>query len=341
MFRLASCVAVLSVWATAAQAVTIHWVTVGDPDNVADTEVMTDGTTGYGSVADVYQIGKYEVTNGQYCEFLNAVAANDPNHLYHTAMGGGWNDIGGIARSGSLGSYTYTVRPNRRNRPVNYVSFYDACRFANWLNNGQPGLVTPVAQDDNSTEDGAYDMSRGSSVVRKPGAIAFLPSEDEWYKAAYYKGRGTDAGYWDYPTRSDTPPTPEMPPGTDMTNGSANYYAPGNYVDPTYFTTQVGAYTAKPSDSAYGTFDQAGNLWEWNETDILGDGSRRGVRGGSLFDDYDGVLRASWRSHTIPTDVNHKIGFRVASIPEPSTGVLLTMGAVGLLVFAWRKRRRR
>lgn len=168
MFRLASCVAVLSVWATAAQAVTIHWVTVGDPDNVADTEVMTDGTTGYGSVADVYQIGKYEVTNGQYCEFLNAVAANDPNHLYHTAMGGGWNDIGGIARSGSLGSYTYTVRPNRRNRPVNYVSFYDACRFANWLNNGQPGLVTPVAQDDNSTEDGAYDMSRGSSVVRKP-----------------------------------------------------------------------------------------------------------------------------------------------------------------------------
>ena len=44
---------------TAAQAVNIDWVTVGDPCNTADTEVMNDGTTGYGSVSYVYRIGKY------------------------------------------------------------------------------------------------------------------------------------------------------------------------------------------------------------------------------------------------------------------------------------------
>ncbi len=70
-------------------------------------------------------------------------------------------------------------------------------------------------------------MSLGSSVVRKPGALVFLPTDDEWYKAAYYKGGGTKAGYWDYPTESDTASTAELPPGADMINGSANYYDGG------------------------------------------------------------------------------------------------------------------
>ena len=90
---------------------------VGDPGNTADTELMDDGTTGYGSVADIFAIGKYEVTNGQYASFLNAVAQSDPNDLYNTDMGGGFEDIGGIERSGTPGSYTYSVRPNRGNRP--------------------------------------------------------------------------------------------------------------------------------------------------------------------------------------------------------------------------------
>ena len=91
-------------------------------------------------------------------------------------------------------------------------------------------------------------------VIRKPGALAFLPSEDEWYKAAYYKGGGTNAGYWDYPTQSDNAPAAEAPPGTNTTNGSANYgWAVGDLTD-------VGAYTYKPSDSAYDTLDQGGNV---------------------------------------------------------------------------------
>ena len=53
-----------------------------------------------------------------------------------------------------------------------------------------------------------------------------------------------------------------------MVNGSANYWN-GSYVDPTYYTTPVGAYLAMPSDSPYGTYDQGGNLYEWNELDLL------------------------------------------------------------------------
>ena len=138
--------------------------------------------TGYGSVADVFRV-RYEVTtNAQYAEFLNAVAATDTYGLYNTSMGSGY---GGITRSGSSGSYTYSAIADWENMPVNYVSFWDALRFANWLHNGQP----TGAQDDSTTEDGAYTLTPGhreQSRQRNAGARVFLPSEDEWYKAAYY-----------------------------------------------------------------------------------------------------------------------------------------------------------
>jgi formylglycine-generating enzyme required for sulfatase activity len=279
-------------------------VTVGDPGNTPDDEVMwTDGTTGYGGVDYVYNIGKYEVTNAQYCEVLNAVAASDPHGLYNTNMGSGY---GGITRDGSQGSYTYSTIAGRANMPVIYVGWYDALRFANWLHNGQP----TGAQDASTTEDGAYDMSLSWGVVRKPGARVFLPSEDEWYKAAYYKGSSTSAGYWDYPTETDDPdpPTAEAPPGSDLANGSANYEsAVGGLTD-------VGAYAAKPSNSASGTFDQGGNVWEWNEADIFGYGSHRGLRGGSYDFSYV-YLHAAARYGISPAAEDYDIGFRVAEVP--------------------------
>ncbi len=176
--------------------VVIETVTVGDLGNADDTQ-----GDGYGGVDYEYRIGKYEVTNAQYAEFLNAVAASDPHGLYNTGMAGGF---GGITRSGSSGSYVYSTIAGRANMPVNFVSWYDTLRFANWMHNDQP----TGAQDPTTTEDGAYDMALGSSVVRKPGALMFLTSEDEWYKAAYYKGAGTGAGYWDYPTETDDPNPP-------------------------------------------------------------------------------------------------------------------------------------
>ena len=128
--RIRAVVGIVLAYASWAHALNMEWVTVGDPGNVNDTH-----GDGYGGVAYTYKIGKYEVTNAQYCEFLNAVATvGDPNALYNTEMGSGINNLGGISRSGSgtAGNpWVYTVRENRGNRPVNYVSWYDALRFAN------------------------------------------------------------------------------------------------------------------------------------------------------------------------------------------------------------------
>jgi len=324
LFKTVCVVAVVASLSSAASAVTIDTVPVGNVGNSADG-------SGYGAVVYQYNIGKYEVTNAQYAEFLNAVADADPNGLYNTDMDGGWNDIGGITRDGSDGDYTYTVRTGRGNRPVNYVSWYDTLRFANWLTNGQPS----EPQGNGTTEMGSYTLTGATSVNLLPdhaalagGATAkwLLTSEDEWYKAAYYKGGGTDAGYWDYSTQSDTAPTAELPEGTDLVNGSANYWD-GGYLDTTDYTTEVGAYTDKPSDSPYGTFDQGGNVWEWNEALI---GSNNGMRGGSFGND-DYYVHASIQYNYYPAFEGRNIGFRVASVPEPVTMAILALGGLTLL----------
>ncbi len=131
---------------------------------------MGDGTTGYGSVDYTYRISKYEVTNAQYAEFLNAVASTDSYGLYDTDMGSPepW-EWGGITRSGSSGSYTYSAIGGREDMPVNHVSWYDSLRFANWLHNGQP----TGAQDNSTTEDGAYTIITESPV---PGPLPLAPS---------------------------------------------------------------------------------------------------------------------------------------------------------------------
>lgn len=305
--------------------VTMEYVSVGDPGNAAG--VYGDG---YGAVNYAYRIGKYEVTNAQYSQFLNSVAATDNHGLYEPSMAGGWNDIGGIERSGSAGSYVYSPRPGRGNRPVNYVSFWDACRFANWLHNGQP----VGGQNLSTTEDGAYFLGGltnppNDGVHRQAGARTWIPSEDEWYKAAYYKGGGVNAGYWDYPTRSDAAPRGEAPPGA--LNGSANYWD-GAYADPVYYTTEAGAYVH--SSSPYGTFDQGGNLWEWNEAVVQE--TDRGIRGGS-FDFLKTSLQAAYRNSNPPNELVI-VGFRVATlvVPEPTTLSILVIGQLVLL----RRRRK-
>jgi formylglycine-generating enzyme required for sulfatase activity len=295
----------------------MDWVTVGNPGNAADT-------TGYGSVSEVYQISTYEVTAGQYTEFLNAVAATDPHGLYNTEM---WSNSHGckIQRSGSSGSYTYSVASDWDNRPVNYVSWYDSLRFSNWLNNGQ---------GTGNTEDGAYDMSLGDSVVREPGALVWLPSEDEWYKAAYHKNDGVTGNYFEYPTSNDSAPGRDMTETTNPGN-NANYdYGADEYlIGSPYYRTEVGEFEL--SDSPYGTFDMAGNVGEWDETLILYSGDyNRGIRGGS----YDLIyvnFRSFSRLHDIPDFEVSDLGFRVASVPEPAT--LLLFGLGGLLL---KKRRR-
>lgn len=265
----------------------LEFVTVANPGNpgeLSSSQVVNayeDEELGLdricGAVGYVYRIGKYEVTNAQYCEFLNAVATSgDPHGLYNAEMGRTTYPEGsGIMRTGTEGNYTYRLISGRANKPVKFVSFWDACRFANWLHNDQ---------GNGDTETEAYTLTPegidNNTITRNAEWRFAVTSEDEWYKAAYHKNDGPTGNYWDYPTGSDIPPTAEGPPGTDMVNGSANW---DNEVwsDWTQEEIDVGAYTAKPSSSPYGTFDQGGNAWEWNETaSMRQDYGTRGVRGG-------------------------------------------------------------
>jgi formylglycine-generating enzyme required for sulfatase activity len=264
----------------AAQAVTIDWVTVGNAPNAADTRY--DYPPGYGAVANPYRISRYETTAGQYTEFLNAVAATDTYALYNTSM---WSSTYGckIQRSNSPGSYTYSVAADRADRPVNNVSLWDAARFANWMHNGQGSA---------DTESGAYiNVGNQATFARLADALFFIATENEWYKAAYYdpnKGGPGVPGYWTYPTMSDTAPSNQLidpDPGNNAT-----FYDSGYTIDSPYYTTVVGAH--ENSASAYGTFDQGGNLWEWNEAVLYT--TSRGIRGGSWYGSA-GPLSASSR----------------------------------------------
>jgi len=310
---------------------TVH---VGNPGNAG--ELSGSGAGGYGpdrvcgAVAYEYNIGKYEVTAGQYCEFLNAVAATDTYGLYNSNM---WSSRYGckIRRSGSPGSYTYSVASNWANRPVNFISWGDAARFCNWLHNGQP----TGAQDLTTTEDGSYYLNGATSnaalmaVTRKPDATWVIPSEDEWYKAAYHKNDGVTGNYFDYPTSSDTMPSNDLIDPDPGNNATFRDYDHGYTIGYPYYRTEVGEH--ENSDSPYGTFDQGGNVWEWNEAAILGhDGACRGLRGGSFYNSGF-YLYAPHRSYHYPTEEAINIGFRVSEVPEPGSMAILALGAVGML----------
>ena len=172
-----------------------------------------------------------------------------------------------------------------------------------------------------------YHGSDGRTIQRKGGAKWAVTSEDEWYKAAYYKGGSTSAGYWNYPTRSNTAPGRDM---TDASGNNANYYGyfDGCLIGSPYYRTEVGEF--QNSASPYGTFDQGGNLWEWNEALVKDGYAYRGMRGGSFGHDVYG-LQASRRNlgdpsivgYITPTLETDWIGFRVSEVvPEPSSLLL-------------------
>lgn len=305
---------------SSALAVDVATVPVGNVGNLADS-------TGYGAVDYFYRIGKFEVTAGQYCAFLNAVAATDTYGLYNTNM---YSSLYGckIARAGSPGSYTYSVSSSGENWPVNQIGWGDAARFCNWLTNGQPTGLQGLA----TTESGSYYLNGATTdagllaVVRtspSEGGRFYLPTEDEWYKAAYHKNDGVSGNYWAYPTSSDIAPSSDL---ADPDPGNtANFWR----------SSGVGLQcvgSRENSPGPYGTFDQGGNVWEWNEAVISG--TDRGFRGGA-FGTLETYLKSSHRDGRVPTreydSFSGDIGFRIVEVPEPATLSLLGMGALVLL----------
>ena len=292
---------------------------VGDPINPADLN------TGRGKVGYSFAIARNEITVGQYVIFLNAVAADlsglSPEQretmedLWQEDMLNTYDYVsphGVINRSGSgtgVDPYVYSevsdpsLGASSAQRPALYISWFSAARFANWLHNG--------GNKGSSTETGAYtlDYKQNGIFVRNPDARWWIPSLDEWYKAAFYDPTkpGGNNKYWLYPTRSDNLPVAEMPPGGDN-SANFNSMAPdGRKLIP------VGSFSSTASH--YGAQDLAGSMWEWTDTAVLnheGWPETMVVVGGSWSLGLINVSKFGDRDY-LPSSSDDDTGFRLAT----------------------------
>ena len=327
--------ALLSIIPQPLHALNMGIVQVGNPGNTADD-------TGFGSVPNSFAIGTYEVTNSQYAEFLNAVDPNgtNPNGIFHTGM---HNEArGGILfRSFDPTGAKYSAKANMGNKPVNFVNWFDAARFVNWLHNGQPRAST-TADSYNARETGAYTLNNAltGAILKTPEAKWWVPSENEWYKAAYYKGGNANAGYWDYSSLSQSYNPPSSITADVVGNGPGNTGNRANFNKTATWNPSTESNTsaiASPTTvgtnggpSAYGVFDMGGNVMEINDGVFS---TARGRRGGG-YDSTVEFLSAAQRGTspfsndtTVSNDgivvytlATMQQGFRVATGIDPVLG---------------------
>lgn len=267
------------------RGIDIDFVSIGNAGNPGDTQVMTtDGTTGYGSVGYEYRIGKYEITNAQWNTFISfaGTPSGEPSGAYS-------------ASSTYAGDF----------QPVNEVSWLEVAQFCNYLTSGDKSRGVYQFSGNNSSPGSFLNIDR-ESAVSIYGIAYVIPTEDEWYKAAYYNG----TSYSLYSNGLDTLPSAD---------DGWNYYG-GSYGEP----WNVGTGEMEQN----GTYDMMGNIWEWTET--LSEYSDYVRRGGSFFD--PGILDspASYiRIDFQQSEEIYDVGFRVASIvPEPTTLMLLGLGSL-------------
>jgi formylglycine-generating enzyme required for sulfatase activity len=298
----------------------VNWATVGDAGNAPDT-------TGFGAVANQFRIMNFEFTNRDYAAFLNAVDQGGTNtlKLYNASMTsdgrGGINYVAGNP-SGSK----YVVKTDFGTKPVNFIDWFDAARVANFMHNG--------ASVGASTEIGAYTLggaTSGSTVARNDDALFWIPTQDEWYKTAYYKGGGTNAGYWEYATQSETAPATGAATATgDGTAGGVGNVA--NFKNGSDWNSMDGNVTSIGTNggpSAYGVYDMNGNVREVVEgspsTTVL-------YRGGSYTGSAANISATSGFISIASNSASTHHGFRLATnVPEPgSTLPILTLFGLAL-----------
>jgi hypothetical protein len=273
------------------RGINIDFVNMGHAGNAGDTRtgiiagLPIANPYGCGAVGYNYCIGKYEVTNIQWNTFTFIAGAPT-----------------GYDEGYSNGAYFTDAQ-----QPTNYVSWYEAAQFCNYLTSGDKSKGAYQFSGDNSNPGNFLGINR-ATAQETYGTIYVLPTEDEWYKAAYYKPDGS--GYSLYANGSNTAPTAGVQSNYNVAIGEHPW--------------NVGAGTIEQN----GTYDMMGNVCEWNET-LIGD-SHRGARGDSYY--YGTAL---YNSSALRLDKNMDfdtgdLGFRIVSIPEPAT---LSLLGLGLLVF--------
>ena len=279
---------------TGANAFTMDFVTIGNPGNAADT---TGNPNPAGSVAYTYNLGKYEVSRDQ------------------------------ITKASSEGNLGITLQDmtsyggNGVNRPATGVTWYEMATYVNYLNTSTGGKAAYKFSGSTfqlwSSTDAGYNAN---NLFRNSLAKFVIASSNEWYKGAYGKG---DGSWSNFPNGTDSAPT-AVAGGTAANTAVYNQSISAGPAD----ITSAGGL------SAYGTMGQGGNVWEWMETAYDGinntAGEGRELRGG-YWSSISNTLADSYRESYSPTFQYYDMGFRVASVPEPSTGLLVVLGLSGLL----------
>ncbi|QDT69453.1 Formylglycine-generating sulfatase enzyme [Planctomycetes bacterium MalM25] len=277
-------------------AVRFEWANIGNPNNAADPR------NGFGSVPERYEIATTEVSNTQFAEYLNKVYPNGKS-----GASGDFIDY----RSTTSGGMKWLVEPGHENKPVNDLHILEVFRFVNWMSNGQLN---------GGTEYGTYDLEGTPGYLvydtRSDEGEYFLPTLDEWYKAAYYNDATGGGYYHEYANEGDSLPaiaTPAADPsGANYGQREQNYYLDDVMSD-------VGAYYL--TRSPYGTYDQMGNSMEWTESPRPWSNE---------YNDYNVVLGGSWKTAigasqrpraSLYSDYDYNsLGFRIARrVTEPTT----------------------
>jgi alpha-L-fucosidase len=266
---------------------------------------------------DSFYMGKYEVTNGQYCQYLNSTLGQGlitvTSGVVYQAGSGTSYPYCDTSSSNSDSQVTYsngvfTVRTkgvrNMSNDPMVLVSWYGSVAYCNWRS---------LQQD----KQPCYDVSTWSCDFSRNGYR--LPTESEWEYAA----RGGLSGK-------------RFPWGDTISHSQANYYSSSSYsydISPTrsyhptwndgkhpYNTSVAGSFPA----NGYGLYDMTGNVWEWcndwygsyrshSKSNPKGptNGSYRVLRGGG-WSSLASISRVTFRVPRSPGTRHSTLGFRLS-----------------------------